>query len=490
LAFNCRASGVLKRGEFMGHGFISIMIPFAVIVLAIFTKRIIPSLIVGILIGGIVLANGDVILGTAEAADHLIKSSANEESIYIIFFLFLFGAFAEIMKVSGGIKGFTKLTERFVKSEKGALGAIWAITPVTFIDCCFHDISAGTVGKALIDKVGGNKKRLAFVLNVTSCLLIILIPFGTTYVGYIMGVITSSLNKAGVTGSAYELYLKSIPYNFYAIVMILVSIAVIVFNFGFNREYKTKREDEDFDKEHGHDEAHEQCTFEEKVPPRPFNLILPLLLLILSTVFFLWLTGKDKGTGVWVALLNADFEKSIFISGLITIVLTCVFYLFQKVPLRELDSHFLSGGNEMIPPIVVLILSWGLSSIIGDLGFVNFVTAVVASGIPAFLIPAAIYLIGCFASYFMGTAWGTWALIMPMAIPLAVSTGVSIPLVIGAVLAGGALGDNASPLGETAILSATISDVPVVEHVKSELPFCLTGIGLTALLFIIFSIMS
>lgn len=472
----------------MSSGLISVLIPAAVILLAIITKRIIPSLVMGILLGGIALANGNILPGVMQASDHLIQSAANEESIYIIFFLFLFGSFAQIMKVSGGIKGFTKLTGRLVKSEKGALAAIWAVTPVTFIDCCFHDIAAGTVGKALTDKVGGNRRRLAFVLNVTSCLLIILIPFGTTYVGYIMGVITSSLNKAGISQPAYELYLKSIPFNFYAIVMILVSIGVTVFNFGFRREYGVKQEDEQFDKEHGHDEAHEQCSFEENAPARPFNLILPLLLLILSTVFFLWMTGNGKGAGFWGAILNADFEKSIFISALLTIVLTCIYYLFQRVPLRELESHFLSGGNEMLPPIVVLILSWGLSGIIGDLGFVQFVTGTIMTEIPAFLVPAAVYLIACLASYFMGTAWGTWALIMPMAIPLAVSAGTPLPLMIAAVLSGGALGDNASPLGETAILSATIADIPVIEHVKSELVFCLAGVAVSALLFIVFSL--
>ena len=141
----------------------------------------------------------------------------------------------------------------------------------------------------------------------------------------------------------------------------------------------------------------------------------------------------------------------------------------------------------MMPPIVVLILSWGLSGIIGDLGFVNFVAGIVATRIPIFLIPAVIYLIGCLASYFMGSAWGTWALIMPMAVPLAVSAHLSLPLVIGAVLAGGALGDNASPLGETAILSATISDIPVVEHVKSELPYSLTAVCISAVMFIVFA---
>jgi Na+/H+ antiporter NhaC len=471
----------------MGNGIIPVIIPLTVIVLAVITKRIIPSLVTGILTGGIALANGNVVQGMTAAADRLTKAAANEESIYIIFFLFLFGAFAEIMKVSGGIKGFTTLTEKAVKTERGALAAVWAVTPFTFIDCCFHGISAGTVGKALTDKVGGSKRKLAFVLNVTSCLLIILIPFGTTYVGYIMGVIASALNKAGVSRPPYELYLKSIPYNFYAIVMILFSIAAIVFQFGFKREYKTKSKDEAFEKEHGRDEAHEQCSFEEKVRPRPFNLILPLLFLISSTVFFLWLTGNGKGSGFFGALLNADFEKSIFISALATVVLTCFFYLFQKVPLRELDSHFLSGGNEMIPPIVVLILSWGLSDIVEELGFTKLVTGA-AAGFPVYLIPAVIYLTGCFASYFMGTAWGTWALLMPMAVPLAVSAGISIPLVIGAVLAGGALGDNASPLGETALLSATVSGIPVMEHVKSELPYCLTGVGISALLFVLVSL--
>jgi Na+/H+ antiporter NhaC len=121
----------------MGNGIIPVIIPLTVIVLAVITKRIIPSLVTGILTGGIALANGNVVQGMAAAADRLTKAAANEESIYIIFFLFLFGAFAEIMKVSGGIKGFTTLTEKAVKTERGALAAVWAVTPANFNDCLF-----------------------------------------------------------------------------------------------------------------------------------------------------------------------------------------------------------------------------------------------------------------------------------------------------------------------------------------------------------------
>ena len=135
-----------------------------------------------------------------------------------------------------------------------------------------------------------------------------------------------------------------------------------------------------------------------------------------------------------------------------------------------------------------MILSWGLSSIVKDLEFIGYITSVIGPKIPVFLVPAVIFLIGCFASYFMGSAWGTWALIMPIAIPLAISTSSNLSLVIGAVLAGGSLGDNASPLGETAILSSTICDVPLMDHIKSQIPYCLTSIGISTILFVIFAV--
>lgn len=472
----------------MDYSIVSFLIPVAVIIIASFTKRIIPSLIFGLFIGGVFLAKGNVIDGSVLSAEHLVKSIANEDNLYIVLFLFLFGAFGEIIKVSGGIKGFTKLSERFVKTERGALGAVWLVSAVTFIDCCFHAISAGTIGKALVEKVNGNRYRLAFVVNVTSCLLIILIPFCTTYVGYIVGVIGASLSSAGVGASAYGTYINSIPFNFYAIIMVLISIGVTVFHFGFKKINTAVGDAQLKASEHGSNEAHEQCEFEEKAPPRPLNLIVPLVLLIGLTFFFFWYTGKDKGTDFISAFMNADFEKSIFLSSIITLALTAVFYLFQKIPMKEIETHFLSGGGEMIPPIIILLLSWGLSSVVQDLGFSGFIANVVGTAIPDFLIPVTIFLIGCAASYFMGSAWGTWALIMPIAVTLAVSANVNMPLVISAVLAGGALGDNASPLGETAVLTSTISDIPLMEHVKTELPYCFTAIGISAGLFILFAL--
>lgn len=217
------------------------------------------------------------------------------------------------------------------------------------------------------------------------------------------------------------------------------------------------------------------------------NLILPLLLLIFTNFLFFWYTGRALGRTFIQAFMNAEFEKSILLASTVTIVITSLFYVVQKIPLSEIESHFLSGGTEMIPPIVILILSWGLSSIIKDLGFVKFVTQAVGTAVPPVIIPAVLFLIACFASYFMGSAWGTWALVIPLAVPLAVTAHLNLPLTVAAVLSGGSLGDNASPLGETAVMSAAIADVPLMEHVRLQLPYSIAAIAVSTVLFVVFA---
>jgi Na+/H+ antiporter NhaC len=299
-------------------------------------------------------------------------------------------------------------------------------------------------------------------------------------VGYIIGIISSSLSDTGLQISSYEAYLRSIPFHFYAIIMVLFSIAVTVFPFGFQKKYQTGEITDNVSHE-----GHEQCAFEEKAPPRPWNLIIPLTVLIFSTAFFLWFTGKDSPGTFFQAVFHADFEKAILFSAVLTLLITAIFYLLQKIPLNEIESHFMIGANEMIPPIIILILSWGLSDIVLDLGFRRFIGEIFSNQFPVLLLPALFYLICCAASYFMGSAWGTWALIMPVALPLAAELNINISLMIAAVLAGGSLGDNASPLGETAVLSSTVTGVPIMEHVKSQLPYSLSAVGLSAILFII-----
>lgn len=469
----------------MNYSFLSLIPPIAAIFGAAITKRIIPSLVIGLLAGTLIKTK--TLLGTfIQAGDYLSGVVANKNSVYIILFLFCFGALAEIFKVGGGISGFAKKAEPYVKTERDALLSVWAASPATFLDCCFHVISTGTISKPLIEKVNGSRDKLAFIINTTSSQLIVLIPFATTYVGYILGVLSSSMARAGIKGNPYNLYLSSLYLNFYSIIILLISLAVIFVNLDFLKilrpAYKKDFNDASV---HNEDEAHHESAFAEKVPPRILNLLIPLFFLIAMIFFLFWWTGRGNDRTVWEAITNATFEKSIFVATFTTLVLTTILYVIQKVPLKEIESNFLSGGTEFLPPIIVLILAWSISDVTSDLGFNSFIKGLVSTSVAPQLIPVIVFLIGGLASYFMGSSWGTWALVMPVGVALAVTTGGNLPLTIGAVLAGGSIGDNISPLGETPVLTAAITEQSVTEHIHYVLPYGIVAFGISVLLYLV-----
>ena len=185
------------------------------------------------------------------------------------------------------------------------------------------------------------------------------------------------------------------------------------------------------------------------------------------------------------AIINADYEKAIFTATLATLVFTAVLFVIQKIPLKDIESSFLAGGIDLLPPILILILAWSITAVTKDLGFIEVIDNLLKTSLPHQLVPLIIFLIAGSVSYFIGSAWETWALIMPIAFTLISSTGANMPLTIGAVLAGGSIGDNLSPLGETPVTTAAILEIPITQHVKYILPFGITAIIIAALLYLI-----
>jgi Na+/H+ antiporter NhaC len=237
--------------------------------------------------------------------------------------------------------------------------------------------------------------------------------------------------------------------------------------------------------EHDVHEAHEQGKYDEKTYPRLRNLLIPLLFLISLITFLLWWTGHSSGSSFFQSIINSDYEKSIFVATIATLVFTALLYVFQKIPMKDIESSFLAGGVDLLPPIVILIIAWSITDVTEDLGFTTFISSLIKTSFPHDLVPLIVFLVGGLVSYFMGSSWGTWALIMPIAFTLIASTGASIPFTVGAVLAGGSIGDNLSPLGETPVTTSTIMGVPITEHIRYALPFGLIAILISALLYII-----
>lgn len=212
------------------------------------------------------------------------------------------------------------------------------------------------------------------------------------------------------------------------------------------------------------------------VKAQPWNLIVPVFLLLGLSLFLLWQDGKSKGAKtVFDAFSIADATFVMLLAVFITLILSFIFYIIRRQHLSELLYHFYDGGNQMMEAISLLVLIWSLTLSAEDLGFSTFISSTLGAFLPAWLTPATIFLLGSVVGYFIGSSWGTWGLFMPLGVSLAVSTGASIPLTVGAVFASGAFGALASPLGDTTITTASIMDLPIVEYARYKLKVSVIG---------------
>ncbi len=473
----------------------SILPPALTLVAVLVTRRVIISLAAGVLAGSWLLAGG-LVAGLEKAGEFILSSLTEANNAVIILFLFLFGSLTEMMSLSGGIKGFTGLMDRYVRGNRAAQLSVWYLTPLTFIDCCFHAIATGTVAKPILEREGGSKTRLAMTVTITSSQLVALVPVATTYVGYVVALVAGALQQIGSSASSFGLYLHSLPFNFFSILMVLTALGLLWPGFGPKKEKATG---EKIGGKHPHvvpekgvhekEEAEHQRS-EPVLRPNPLNLIVPLGFLLAATALFLARTGSGKGPGLMSILLNADFERSIFLAALLTVAVAGLFYLAQGIGPGNLEKALLHGGMELLPPIVILVLAWSLSRVTEGLGFSKLVAAGTAGGLPAALLPVLVFLLGAGVSYVIGSSWATWGLLMPAALSLgkavAIGGGLGEALLVGAVLAGGSVGDCASPLGETPMLSASLMELNLAGHIRSILPYAIGAVSLAATLYLVF----
>ncbi|MBB5325870.1 Na+/H+ antiporter NhaC, partial [Anoxybacillus tepidamans] len=261
----------------------------------------------------------------------------------------------------------------------------------------------------------------------------------------------------------------SLPYNFFAIIGLIVGIVTTFKNIRIGKE--------DGEKEESKTNYFHRLGLKKElalVVGEPLHLFFPLLFILVLTMFFLWYDGTKKGaTTIIAAFSNADATFVMLLALFVTILITALFYFIRRQKLHELIYHFFDGGNELMAPISMLILVWALSLTAEHLGFSTYITSTFGTFLPKEIVPATMFALGSLISYFIGTSWGTWGLFMPLGVTLAVATGASLPMTVGAVFASGTFGAFASPLGDTTITTASIMDLDLMEYAKYKLQISL-----------------
>ena len=303
------------------------------------------------------------------------------------------------------------------------------------------------------------------MLSNTSSPIIELIPIATTFVGFNIAVISQGLRAAGVVGkhSAYAVWLSAIPLEFFSLAIIPITFLSIFFHLGksITKPAKSKIET-------GHQEMKVKSGG-SLIKPRMINLIGPIFCVISLTFFFFWFFRVDKSDGVslLIALSHTEPNKAMLVALFISVIASAVFYYFQKYPLREMTTDMISGGNEIIVTLVVLVLAWSLASVSQDLGLNDFIQYQIGSSLPTWSIPLSLFIISSTVTYFTGSAWGVAALIMPFAIHLAVAEGLGIPLCVAAVITGGTFGDVTSPLAGLTNMAANVATLLLLTAIRA-----------------------
>jgi len=464
------------------------LLPFTVVIpIAVLTKQVQPGLFAGLILGSY-LIQPDLFGGINKLISYLINNLVKPNNIRIIIFLYVFAGLINLTKMTGGIKGFVDLVGRKVKTKRSAMLLIWLSTIGTFNNPNFRIVTIAPIMKLLKRRLPISSQKIGFMIEVTSNPVVALVPIATAFVGYMVSLIETALQQVGILESPYSVYIRSIPFNFFSLVIIGIGIYYSFFKEMNNSLNGDLVENSDAQRE---EKELQKCikAFEKEIPSKPINLLLPLSIVLIMTLFLSWWDGHAQSANFFDAFIKADALGVMLEALFITLILSLIFFFMQRYTIAKLVNHFIAGGNELISVILMLSLVWALSSVSEDLGFSNYITSNLVGWIPPAFIAPVVFILGSLLAYFIGSSWGTWGLLMPLAVTLAHQTGSNIILVIGAVFASGTFGAFASPLSDNSITLCAILDQPVMEYARSKLKPSLVAAGITTILFGVVSLL-
>lgn len=451
----------------MDAGFLSVLPPVAAIVLALLTKEVVLSLVAGILLGALCYSGGNV-FGMLDTAFCVMaqKMGSNAE---ILLFLGILGALVAVVTKAGGARAYGRWAAGKIKTRTGAQLATAALGSLIFIDDYFNCLTVGTVMRPVTDANGVPREKLAYLIDATAAPVCILAPVSTW-----AAAVASQLGDAGID-NGMGLFLQAIPYNFYAWLTLVMVVVLCMEKREFGPMARAKAV-------HAPDDS--PCSADGRPQGRVLDLLLPIAALIVFTVAAMLRYGGYGRTvqSAAEAIGAADAPKALVAGGFCALALS--FLLFVPRRLLTVRMFFEEVGNgikSMTGAVVVLVLAWTISGICADLlGTGVFMGRILAQGhISLSLLPAAAFLLAGALSFSIGTSWGTFGILLPIAAEISLGSGRQelLVAVVAATLAGAVFGDHCSPLSDTTILSSAGAGCGHLAHVSSQLPYALLAGG-------------
>lgn len=445
----------------------SLIPPLLAIVLALITKEVYSSLFLGVAVGAL-MYTGFHPWNAFVAFFEIMKDSMN---LNILIFDVLLGMIIVLMAKSGGSAAYGKWAGNKIKSKKTASLATMALGVLIFVDDYFNCLTVGSVMRPVTDRYKVSRAKLAYIIDATAAPVCIIAPISS----WAAAVNSYVPEDAGITG--FQLFLRTIPYNLYALLTLAMVLYIILtgFDFGLMKKHEDNAEKGDLFTS-GADEFEQIKPEENEVKGHVLDLILPVAVLIVSAVGAMIYTGFLGGaTDIITAFAGCDAETSLIFATMITVLFMLVLYLPRKViTFKGFMDSFVEGFKLMIPAVAILIFAWSLKGVGDALGIASFVEGVVGNHASAsVIVPAVMFVIAVFLSFSTGTSWGTFAILVPIVVAL-FSSGNNLEMMIisvSAVLAGAVCGDHVSPISDTTVMSSAGAQSNHINHVSTQMQY-------------------
>ena len=475
--------------------------PVVAIGLALWTRQVYLALFAGLWLGTTILAGGNPLAGLRGLADQIVAVFADAGNTRVVIFCLLVGGLIALVQASGGVAGFVDWAQRrgWGTTRRGAELLAWGVGMLIFVESSITSLTVGAVSRPFFDKLRLPREKLAYYCDATSAPVCMTIPLNG-WGAYVLGLLLAQ----GVTAGAVGLLAQALLFNFFALFAIAFALVLALTGWGFGpmrQAEKRARETGEVIRSGSRPMIAEEVADiqpAETARHEARHLFLPIGAMVAMIFAGLYVTGRAglaeaaevAEAGFWDLLANASGSTSVLWAVGVAIGAAMVLYAIPRggrptLSLTASTELVLKGSAGLVGVTVLIVFAFALGQVSRALEMGPYLVGMIGGGGPTWWLPALVFLVGCFVSFTLGSSWTCFAILVPIALPLAEGLGLPPALMLGAVLSGGVYGDHASPLSDTSIISSMSAACDHVDHVNTQLPYTLLLAGLALVAFVI-----
>jgi len=474
-------------------GIWSLLPPLAALGLALWKKQIYPALLLGVWMGWLVVEGWNPIAATGSTVNSIVAVFQDVGNTRILLYSLLVGSVLTLISATGGVQGFVDWVSerRWVTNRRQAQMLPFLLGILITVESSITALVAGTVGRPLTDRYRVSREKLAYICDSTSAPVCILVPFN----GW--GALVIGLLAVQDVANPVAVLLGSIRWNIYPMLAILLVLVTILTGWEIgpmrSAERRALKEGKLLADDAQPMVSEEVLTVNPHpgIRPRALYLILPVVTMVGAIVAGILITGKrgsPADAGLWEMIEASSGSTAVLWAVLASLAVLTVIALGPcRMPGKDFMTLLFKGMGGMIPVVSLLLLAFALGMVVRELGTGAYVAGIISGAGDAKVAVAGSFVLASFMAFATGTSWGTFALMVPIAVPLAAAQGGELTLYLAAVLGGGVFGDHCSPISDTTIISSMASASDHMDHVRTQIPYALLGGAVTLVIYLIIS---